>query len=291
MNILTIYLDARLNATLDFQKEKELAREAVLNGSRLIFEIDFGLFSNLTKSLSHSSQCLSFKLSLDHFKNFIFEEFQDHIEEICLYKGLLNFSNDALFDDELLLNFKEWQKERAINVDDIWSRALFCRDVFVEYLQIITENMPDSMLFSLWLGCKTVTDPLFYALLTQREVYQRLHLKLIDNPHAHDTSSRFAICLPSKDIVSKSDYEGLEPVFQLFQENNASYRLIPESMLITEWDLVDYLFVLSHTIKQKGKRKLQGFAAAGGIVVAIGEKIGIDGEISFPEFLLLNHTN
>lgn len=290
MNSITIHLDAGLNATLDFTKEKELAREAIVQGFKLNFEIDFGLFSNLKKKLSNSSQCLSFKLSLEQFKEAFFHEFEGDIERICLYKGNLNFSHDARRDDDFLISFREWQQSKNLDVsyNDPWYFALFCRDVFTEYLHILIENMPDALAFHVELDCSLINDPLLYAVLTHREVYQRLHLKLTNSPYLHDNQSCYAICLPSKDIVLQETLRGFSDVFNDFIKNNIAYRLIPESMLITEWHLVDYLFVLTNTITAAGKRKLQGFAAAGGIVVLIGDKIGIPGEMTYSEFLMAN---
>lgn len=281
----TIYLKAGLKDSLDFQSEQLLCKEAVLQGDQLRFDIDLGLFSSLKKPLSHQSQFLSLELSLEHFKNTLWNEFQENIIEVCLYSGDLDFAfqPDPLLDQ----NFQGWMKELNIETDHLslvdqdFIYSLFCRDVALDYLHMLRANLPDIMPLSIRLDDLKVRDPLQRALLTNKEVYEPFQLFLSSQT---DTKPTIAICLPSSKKVLLSEYEAFSQALDYLVKNDMPYRLIPESMLISEWDLVDYLFVLPHLLEAQGKRKLQGFCAAGGIVVTLGIPLGLAQELSFTEF-------
>lgn len=302
-----IHLKAGVQDPLDFQKEHLACEEAIEKGLHLKFAIDLGLFSKLKKPLSNKSQYLSLELSLEHFKNTLWSEFHESIVDICLFIGNLDFSDFIIFQD-LNNNLQEWVEERfstieifrdetgitKTNFDQItpdllstteqgkFIKSLFCRDVAFDYLQMLKANLPDAMPLSIKLEDKGNLNPLQVALLTHREVYEPFHLSSELNH-----KPKIAVCLPSSKKVILSSYSVLNEALKFLIEKNEPYRLIPESMLISEWDLVDYLFVLPHLLESQGKRKLQGFVAAGGTVVTLGDAIGLDTEISFSTFCKL----
>lgn len=282
-----IFLDGGVESSLDFQAQKQQASVAVEEGLSLNFELDLGLFSKLKKPLSNKSQYLSLTLSLKHFKETFFDDFQDAIESVCIYKGNLDFREDLYFDDETVVNYDKWLEDKGLDVnvyaEDNRLKSLFCRDAFFDYLHALTLDFIGSIPFCLNLETKDVNDPLFYALLTHKQIHEPFSL-IVDGENIYQNKSNVAICLPSPEKVLKQDYEEMEEVFAYLIENNISYRLIPESMLITEWDLVDYLFVLSKHVKTAGKRMFQGFIAAGGTIVTLGTPLHLNNEISFSEF-------
>jgi hypothetical protein len=308
-----IYLPAGVNASLDFEAERQTAFDAIEKGLKLEFQIDLGLFSRLKKPLSHKSQYLSLDLSLEHFKNTLWEEFQYNIDDVCLYSGHVDFSKDFIFDEIQESNLQGWMEERFSEVDNFvqetsisvlafseitpellskydLGRSLisyFCRDACLEYIHILKANLPDEMPLSLHLDASGITDPLFFALLTSRELYHSFELKVTNGMQnlSNQTKPPVAICLPSSKRLLPSVISDLRKAFDLFKQQNIAYRVIPESLLITEWDLVDFLFVIPTTLDKEGKRKLQGFAAAGGTVVCLGDEIGIPGEASFQTYV------
>jgi len=306
-NSIIIHLKAGVQDPLDFQKEYLACQEAIEKGLSLNFVIDLGLFSKLKRPLSNKSQYLSLELSLEHIKNTLWNEFHESIVDICLYEGGLDFSDFLDFQD-LTPNLHEWILERfstvetfsdetgipIINFEEItedllattspgkFIKSLFCRDVAFDYLQMLRANLPDAMPLSIKLENKGDLNPLQVALLTHQEVYDPFHLASEINQ-----KPKIAVCLPSSKKVTLSHYAALNDALEFLIEKKEPYRLIPESMLISEWDLVDYLLVLPHLLESQGKRKLQGFAAAGGTVVTLGDTIGLDNEISFPTFCSL----
>lgn len=301
---IIIHLKAGVQDPLDFQKEHLACQQAIEKDLDLKFVIDLGLFSKLKRPLSNKSQYLSLELSLEHFKNTLWTEFHESILDICLYEGELDFSDFLDFQD-LTLNLQEWILERFSTIESFhdetgipiksfeeinpdllattnpgkFIKSCFCRDVAFDYLQMLKANLPDAMPLSIKLEHNGGLNPLQIALLTHREVYEPFHLSSEINHKPN-----IAVCLPSSKKVILSQYAALNDVLEFLIEKKEPYRLIPESMLISEWDLVDYLFVLPHLLDSQGKRKLQGFVAAGGTVVTLGDAIGLDNEISFATF-------
>ena len=63
-----------------------------------------------------------------------------------------------------------------------------------------------------------------------------------------------------------------------------AFKVIPERFLNERWSEVDYMYVFSKMLSPRGKRMLQGFCAAGGVVVVEGELIGLGNEIGAEGF-------
>jgi hypothetical protein len=311
----TIHIDAGVNSNLDFEKEKRVARGLFEQGLNFAFKIDLGLFSHLKKPLSHKSQYLSLDLALEHFRDTFWGDFQESIDDISLYSGHVDFSKDFIFDEIQILNLQNWlkehfstpelfSKETAMSIStfseitpEILSKcnygkklvSFFTRDACLEYIHILAANLPDTMPISIHLDASGIIDPLFFALLTSKEHFHSLKLHTTNgvNYITQEKEANIAICLPSLKSFFPSTLNVLKYAFDLFEERKIPYRVIPEALLISEWDLVDYLFVNPATLNKEGIRKLQGFAAAGGIVVSLAEPIGIPGEILFTEYLQL----
>lgn len=87
--------------------------------------------------------------------------------------------------------------------------------------------------------------------------------------------SKIAVCIPDEPPFGFDD---------LLQRLSFSFRLIPEKVLNERWSEVDILYVFSSYLTARGKRMLQGFCAAGGLVVVEGEPIGLENEIGAEGF-------
>ena len=70
--------------------------------------------------------------------------------------------------------------------------------------------------------------------------------------------AKVAICLPSAEMVRPSQYSGLEEMINFLNEKGIPFRIIPESLLITDWDGLDYLLVIPEGLTFQGKRKAAG---------------------------------
>lgn len=283
-NMCSIYLDCKLSSTLNFQEEKKRAEEAILKGMKLCFEIDFGITGLVYKP----SQILSFQLGLKHVEETFIKDFETHIEGIFLYKGNLDFAKGKKRGEYEEDKFLKWLQSK--NLDAPQSKqlsilfTLFCRDQLISLLKEITLDF-SQISFSLLLDASTIDDPFLFSFLTEKKYLSPFQIVLIGGPQ-QETTAPFAICLPAFEDLFKSHDKSFENLFHFFTEKKIPYRTISESSLLTEWYLVDFLFAASDYITQNGKRMLQGFLAAGGTIVTIGNLFEFDGEISFPEFAI-----
>ena len=106
--IVKLTLDGTLKSDLDWSEQKEAAWQYIEQGLRLFWEVDLGIVSRLTHSLSNESQRMSLQLSLEHFLKTMWSEFSEHSEGVSLYRGSYDFSKGMIWDEALKENFKEW---------------------------------------------------------------------------------------------------------------------------------------------------------------------------------------
>lgn len=182
--------------------------------------------------------------------------------------------------------------------------SLFCRDVAGEYLDLLVDRLPDTLKCFALLDESCIVDPLLRAQLTTHERYPGLVLGIKSGAAGQDaftwapsgllgsspdpiqkfSAVNTGICLPSIKECRPSYWKGLADALARLENKSIPYRIIPEASLTTEWDGLDYLIVSSKNLSMQGRRKLQGFCAAGGVVVAIGNPIGLAQEVGLEDF-------
>ena len=262
-------------------------------------------FQNVTLGL-----CL-YRGSADFSQKFPWDE-QQHVS---LQKWLEHrFKTPQDFSRETFISIDSFSQ-----IDDIILKSnesgkhllsLFCRDAAVEYLDILVANLPDALQPYLLLDASNIENPHEFAQLITKERFERWHCAVKGGPlpfqdlawqegsssygYISDSSLQISkseqvnlgVCLPSADLVLPSHYIGFEDVMAKLRQRRLSFRIIPETFLITDWDGLDHIIVLSKGVSSQGKRKLQGFCAAGGTVVTVGPLLGLPLEISAVDFLV-----
>lgn len=335
-NAVIIKIDGGLRADLNWKQAREKAQTYLEQGFALFWEIDLGLFSNLTLPLTNQGQYLSLSLSLDHFRDELYKEFAAHTVGLAIYRGEADFSADFKWDDHQIQNFQEWLKEAFIDEKQFeletglpgsWLKhldlnsllqidsgkrlaSLFCRDVAIEYMRLLTNRLPDTLSRYLLLDARSISHSLLWqAQLLNAESFEHLQLAVQgaslplqvlkweqedfiegyigskELSHQSMPEVKVGICLPPIERRRPSQYQGLEEALQLLMQKEVAFRLIPENHLITEWDGLDDLIYVPDGLSSQGKRKLQGFCAAGGCVVTLGDSIGLDQEINFKKWI------
>lgn len=186
--------------------------------------------------------------------------------------------------------------------------SFFCRDVALEYIGLLTNRLSDSIPRYLLLDVNSVSsDPLWQAQLLNPELFEQISVALKghtipleglgwekSSPIGYighepqetikQKEGTIGICLPSSSMSLPSQYAGLEAALRELTDKNMPFRIIAESQLITNWDGLDYLLFVPSGLSVQGKRKLQGFCAAGGIGVTLGSTIGLTQEIPIASF-------
>lgn len=305
-----------MKADLDWKAARQAAMQYRDQGLKLFWEIDLGLFAYLEHPLDDQMQFLALCLSLEHFRDTLWKEFHGETVGVSIYCGSGDFSDGFKWDEVQIFNLQEWLQETFETVEEFEKEtgiaaaafdeitpdllrkskeggqlmALFCRDVAVEYIELLATRLPDAMPFFVKLDMSNVFDPLLQAQLLTKERYERFQLDVKGNLFpltALETQpAAIGICFPSLDRRRPSHYHGLRRALEWLIEQKKPFRLIPETQLTTEWEGLDYLIYVPASLSSQGKRKLQGFCAAGGTVVTLNEKLGLPNEITFNEFVL-----
>lgn len=334
-NTLTIRIDGSLRSDLNWKAVEEQAEKAISRGYALFWDIDLGLFNRLTLPLVNQTQFLSLGLSLEHFRDTLWKNYGAHSLGLCIYRGNADFSLGFPWDEDQIDHFRSWlqdhfqdqeefklkiskQKMDELKPEDLASStsewgslltSLFCREVAVEYLNLLGARLPDNLPGYLFLNASSMAhDPFkqIQLLNPHRFDYFQLALKGATLPFKAwgwqsaispegyvgiapmalpcMQEARVGICVPLMDHYHPRHWQGLEHVLKVLSERSIPFRLISESHLITAWDGLDDLIYLPHGLTPQGKRKLQGFCAAGGRVLSVGQPMGLPHELAFGDW-------
>lgn len=315
---VTIFLDGRVQSDLDWKKERILAQKAMEMGYAILWDIELGLFGQLNRPLSNQSQFLSLTLALEHFRDTLWKEFQGATIGLSVFRGNADFSVGFPWDDLQQANLREWLQEigfhhASASSDSAVERQLirlFCRDVAVEYLALLVSRLPDSLAAYLFLDASSVANsPLNQIQLFNPDRFDRLHLALKNHtlpfialgwrmPTAIGYSgyssiilpppqqSVIGVCVPPSQYILPSCFDGLEEAVKALKKDSIPFKLIAESQLTSQWDGLDYLVYTPSGLTVGGKRKLQGFCAAGGCAITTGELLGLPYEVELSDWIL-----
>lgn len=287
-NTVSIKVDGRVKSDLDWSHVLEKARKYAHQNYQLYFVLDLGLFQHLERSLINQTQLLSLILSIEHFQDSIWKELKNHIVGVCLYEGSADFSSEIHWDEHLNANYLEWghhHYQSNFDPNDLFIKSLFCRNLAADYLIQLANRMPDGLETFIKLKLLPYFSITQELLLTHREKFDSIHLLIEGSKLKTSDQATIGICLPAAQKIQFSDYQNVERVIKFLQEEDLSFKIIPERYLISEWDELDYLIIDSDGIENQTFRKLQGFAAAGGTVVHLGPALNLSQEISEEQFL------
>ena len=298
-------LDATVRSDLNWEEIRQKARTYINEGFKIFWEIDLGLFSKLPHSLSHQTQFLSLCLSMDHFRDVIWKEFQDHSIGVCLYKGPLDFMPAFPWDEQQDENLKGWLEDANIETSTYKKEELittktgrrllqlFCSDACTNLLNLLAARVPEEIPYFACLDPKSIDDLEILAQLTSKERFGSIR-QIIRNPvffhddlywnegssgtgilgnslppACSDNAPTIGVCLPPITSVSEQLTAGLAEKMQTYIDQNVKVKIIAEENLVSEWDGLDEIVVCSAGVSPTGRRKLQGFLAAGGVVTEV----------------------
>lgn len=307
-NAVTLTLDGRSKGDLNWEKERAAALRYISQGLRLFWQMELGLFSELNGSLSDQVQYLALGLSLEHFRESLWKEFHEHSIGISLLRASVDFSFRFPWDDIQEGNLQGWLQDQFQNIETFVSKteiqtfafsqlssqllrqnqkgqqllSVYCRDVACEYLGLLVSGLPDRLPIFVLLDDTEVKDSLLLSELLNLESYGRIRVAFANGgrslpsknsgiisrtPLVFQASAAkisVGVCLSSLLFLNRE----LQQAIQYMTEGNISFRIIPEAMLTTEWDGLDYLLIAPESVSSQGWRKLRGFCAAGGTVVS-----------------------
>jgi hypothetical protein len=268
----TILLPCQMSDDLSWQGPRKEAEKT----DSIFWQFDLGLSSPYFP-LEDELLFQSLVLSLSTFTKEFWPLFQENTEDLCLYRGPIDFSSFFLWSEKQLSNWEDWKKDRPL-AKETHLRRLFCADAFSSYLQMLSHQLPDEVPITLILNGKNCGTFAESFQLLSKERFEHFTLKIEGLPLT-DTSFS-ALCFPEESQCSQHILEQLDQMLDLLEKPT---RVIQEPFLTESWEGVEFLYVLSSAVTSRGKRKLMGFCAAGGTVIVQGESLGLPNEVSFEE--------
>lgn len=307
-NAVCMTLDGRMVSEMDWKEQRKAALRAVEQNLKLFWILDLGIFSDLGWPIADETQFQALALALKHFRDTLWEEFKADTIGLCLYRGEGDFSKGYPWDPQQEENYHKWLQKHQVP-EQAYFKRLFCYDVAGEYLELLARGMPDTMQIFAMLDIGSIENPMEIAQLISKERFEKIHLAIkgIESYplpgfawqngratagfigrrvlHVVEEKVNLAVCLPETEIALVAYQVEMEAAFARLHENGIPYKIIPEANLITEWDGLDYLIFSPSGLSAQGKRKLQGFCAAGGIAVSTGQMLELTNEINFQALL------
>lgn len=270
-------LDLSLASDLDFSKAKEEAETA----EKILWNLEFDLASI---SFYDKGTLASFLVAIKCFNEQLLLPFLGKTFGVCLYQGPLLLPLKWNLEHEE--GFVDWQGpyEKFPGLKD-----LYCVEIFSQYLHRLAAALPDEVLpivlFEPFEGSKARL-----AQFLSKEHFPYLYLGLIDHdlplgPFSSEAAvARLGITLPLHTYCSLESLAAVDRCMEELRQLGISFRIVSETHLTESWDGLDSLIVFSDFLSSQGKRKAQGFVAAGGEIVSVGNLLGMSIEISWEEF-------
>lgn len=259
-----IRLDAGVHSFLDWDNEIVSAQEVVDQGLKILWHLDFGLFDKLRFPLSSQQQFQTFRLAIEHFHRHVRDRFIENSIGVLLYEGPLDRIGGVDFAE-----MEAWATERfegfdcgEIGGEDPFLRALFCRDIAVDYIKQLAYQMPFGVDCYILPQIISSLSPVRQAIFLNEECYKPLCFL----EEKIEIDAKVGICLPPVTHYHPKSHYLLDTTVHRMLSEEIPFRYIDEENFIMQIHGLDEVYVSSEVLSSQGKRKLQGFTAAGGQV-------------------------
>ena len=219
---------------------------------------------------------------------------ENRISHIILYRGSIDFSNHIKGHKQTSEEFDSWKEELPENqIDEEHLLNLYSSHLLSIFFHSIASILPDhikgTLLFSLpaSLECGKVIELISEESFSHLEIgikYPKFFLEGIcwGMGSAVHTLSYFAASSKySEDDVKTAvvlpflglcNYKEFEQVCTFLISKEIPFKIIEENLMNEKWFGIDTLYYDPDTISFDGKRMLDGFIAAGGVVEQFSKK-------------------
>lgn len=303
-NAVAISLDAGIRSSLKWEEALAYAQECVERGLLLFWKLDLGIGREVVELADHG-QFQALSLAIDYFHKQALSRFKEQTIGVAIYEGSCEFAKDFPSFLDKKTDFQEWQETHCLlNLSRDSIERFYCRDVLVEYLDLLTTRLQEEIPAFVLLDGTCIASKWELITLLSRERFEHLHLIVKgdaagigqigwDLPLSSGFIGSSCEQMPSKEEITVGIYlpsfsgnisSNLDSVLAELAECRTLYKVYPETFLHIEWDGLEYLIVSSETVSEMGLRKLQGFCAAGGTVVTVGAPLKLAQEISWETY-------
>lgn len=300
LHSVRIAVDAKISSPLIWSGLKEIAQKCCDQKKQLFWDLDLGLFAHLSLPWSDEGQLHALAFSLDRFQEILWSPFREATIGVSLYRGSSDFRRYFIWTEEEKETLYKWLEGKPLTED---LEKVFCQQRAIEYLKLLSSSLSEAISLFILLDTTKEVQPSTFLRATSKEIFEHFHIAIkgpfqerfpgvVSSLHWNEIGitqklplqPRVGVVLPFiKEPINQ--WKELDPIVEALQEKKIFFHAIPELFLTTNWDRLDHLIVLSESITNQGRRKLLGFAAAGGVVVFKGAQLDIPNEISWENFL------
>ncbi len=224
-----------------------------ISGTPDSFEFDFGPIL-LEDELAFNAT----RAALAHFSKEVWPKFPE--SKVILYRGSADFSKGFEWTERQEANFLEWRKGLPEN-DEEHLKRIFCAEIYIAYFQMLSHKLPDEAPIILSLDPERVGTPAQKLQLLSSERFEHFQIEI-----GPVFDSNIGICFPPDTECSGLVLRKIDRLI----ETLSSFRAVYENLLTEEWHGLDEIYVIPEALTERGRRKLKGFEAAGGQVIAFG---------------------
>jgi hypothetical protein len=256
---LPILIPAALTDSLTWEKELLLGQKAHAEGQRLLWQIDLGLPKHAFRP-DDTATFYAFSLALEEFTKAIYLLLKEATCGILLYQGSSDFRQHV--------PLPLWEEALGA-APSLQEHALFGAQILSEYLQRLISFLPEEVPIFASFDTSQETSWSQTAQKLSQARFESVQL-LVEGPAKvlyKTPDAPLGISLPLDSYFDAKTHAQLDELLSELISKNEPFRLIPEEKLTEEWNGLDTLIALSHTISSQGRRKLSGFAAAGGEII------------------------
>jgi hypothetical protein len=248
---IAIRLDGGLKSRLEWKQDLEAARRMAAKKYRLFWCLDLGLFEEADVQSQEDRRLEALKRSVEHFETEVWQQFQEASIGVSLYQGSCSLSEIQVETLEALSAHLPGEAEPFLLLD-----GSHLSDPIEMARSLSKERFPHFTL-----AVRGVDLPLQeYGWETSSGEKGFIGTRLVEEPSKNPS---VGICLPASGS-SPFLYDAINRLKEMGKE----FRIIPESLITVEWQGLDYLIVDAGSLSSQTIRKLMGFCAAGGTVVA-----------------------
>lgn len=313
-NCITIVLPAQMHDELIWEKELLQARKALSEEKKILWELDFG-FQESCFSLADDALFNAQKMAIEIWNERVWKEFEKETLGLVLFRGsfaladlLLQFELDermeedaiGFFQDNFQLSFSSFETFSKLFPEHM---QLYCVSVLSEYLHRFLAHLPMELAVFFAAEIPAACSSALAALLLSKKYFEYMHpitkmhgstlLPGIGWGRASEVGffgergklvcAQIGLVLP-EDALLLSNLDEIEKITEQLTGKGLIFRLIPEALVSEQWDGLNTLIFFTNLLSVAGKRQLQGFAAAGGELVATGLSDTLS-STSFSDFL------
>lgn len=315
-NAIAIPVSLLPDSSLSFEKEFSAAREAHEKGLKIVFDLDLGLFDRLKMPLESNALYSMLIFAMEAFKTKLLEPFSSITLGVIAYKGSADFYRSLKKDFSLaesLLLWLESAYDRPLDPFELEKtdegRLILMQAYFemgIRFIESVTQPLPGQIPVFVLLDFFGIENSALSAFMLNRERLGRV-LFVPKEPHYYGmgwdqeieapfacfgskrplikqkNSKVYGLMVPSVEKKELSAYKEIGEAIDFFKKNTIPFRLIPESLFVSEWDEVALLFVPKNLSKE-ALRMIKGYLASQGEIIALGPSPEIPQAVEFNEW-------